>query len=182
MITVTIQIGNTDDKLSQAQWSRFVDEVRHWLERRSEQIHFAGCSPGGMPWQNACFVAEVDNQMMLRSQLRHFAAKYGQESIALTIGRTEFIRPRPAQIPSSEWGKRTKAAHDALKEASRHVVQLPPGWPWSMATDWLYRNWTIDCFSVIHDQATLFNRTDPVIADRSALVSDKPAYKYSIEG
>lgn len=131
-ITAVIQIGNSDDRLSQAKWSTFISHLNHWLDRNCEQVHFAGCSPASMPWQNACFVITIASRRSvqeLRERLAMYAANYEQDSIALTIGNTELIGPS--------------------------VIRA------IMPNEWLYRNWSIDCFSEIHDQATLFNRTDP---------------------
>lgn len=93
MSTVVIQIGNSDDKLSQAEWSEFVSYVRDAVGQYSEQIHFDGGSKIDAPWQNVCFVSEVSpsNQVRLLDHLRRIRAEYRQESVAVTVGETEFV-------------------------------------------------------------------------------------------
>lgn len=91
--TVVVQVGNSDDKLSQERWSFLVDEVAHIVKRDAEAIHFFGLSPGDAPWQNACWVAEVSEARIpeLRQALRVCAWDYGQDSVAWLEGSTEFL-------------------------------------------------------------------------------------------
>jgi len=45
MKTITIQIGNSDDKLSQASWSEFVERARQLISVHSRVVHFFGALP-----------------------------------------------------------------------------------------------------------------------------------------
>lgn len=95
-MTITVQIGNSDNQLTQAEWSEFVHETGKMLTNRSGQIHFHGCSHGAAKWQNAAWVAEVWNPQTaeeIRTDLRILARQFRQESIALTTGNTEFVSP-----------------------------------------------------------------------------------------
>jgi hypothetical protein len=99
MDVAVIQIGNSDDKLTQEQWSRFVSEVQDMLMLWRYPIYFHGCSVGSAPWQNACWVIDVRvfiNEPSAINTIRHklsvFAKKYKQDSIALTLGSTEFVK------------------------------------------------------------------------------------------
>ena len=56
--TVTIQIGNSDDKLTQKQWANFVNEVRSLIVQTGE-THFDGGSRNDARWQNFCWVVAV---------------------------------------------------------------------------------------------------------------------------
>lgn len=93
MTTITVQIGNSDDKLTQEEWSGYVWEVAIACEAFAEQVHFHGFSPAGEPWQNAAWVLSVSETFVLELQERLAAirAKYRQESIAWTEGATAFI-------------------------------------------------------------------------------------------
>lgn len=94
MKTAVIQIGNSDDKLTQRDWSRFVKDVEFAVSACCGQVHFSGYSPGGESWQNFCVVAEIDDDFggdRLRGYLSELVTKYKQESIALIIGETEFV-------------------------------------------------------------------------------------------
>lgn len=94
MLTVVISIGNSDDKLTQKQWSEFVMTVEKLLRRTRSQIHFSGGPSNSAPWQNWCWVVNLDggNLEMLRLHLKDICSKYKQESIALTVGMTELIQ------------------------------------------------------------------------------------------
>lgn len=91
MSTVTIQIGNNDDKLKQLEWSNFIFEVYSIIAHASNKVHFFGTSLGNSEWQNACWVIEYDGVRPLFERLRVIREKYKQDSVVVTIGKTEFI-------------------------------------------------------------------------------------------
>lgn len=93
MSTVTIQIGNSDDKLTQREWSAFCQAVNEAVSSRCRKVYFNGGSHWRAPWQNACWVAEVDNddRAPLKEALRNLRIAYRQESVAVTFGETQFI-------------------------------------------------------------------------------------------
>ena len=93
MATVTIQIGNSDNKLTQSEWSDFCSQVQLIVEEEKCTIHFRGYSPGDAPWQNACWVIELfdSNLNILRAMLAGIAKRFKQDSIAFTVGETEFV-------------------------------------------------------------------------------------------
>ena len=90
---MVVQIGNSDDKLSQKEWAEYHQQVSWEIDRFAKDVHFSGCSNGNDPWQNACFVFELENKTdtHLLMNLRKIREKYNQESIALSRGKTEFI-------------------------------------------------------------------------------------------
>lgn len=92
MSTVVVQIGNTDNKLTQQEWSEFYDEVDR-IMRDSGTVHFAAPSVGSAPWQNACWAVTLHapDTWYLRKRLRNLAADYQQDSIAFLVGETEFV-------------------------------------------------------------------------------------------
>lgn len=103
MSTVVIQIGNSDDKLTQQEWSEFVSDVQDLLiTEYNSQIHFHGVSVGSAPWQNACWVIDASKEWigepaivtMLRDELAALAKKYRQDNIAMTVGETEFVEAK----------------------------------------------------------------------------------------
>ena len=105
MKTVTIQIGNSDDKLTQQEWHLFVSDIECEISLFSENIHFSGASQGNAPWQNYAFVFEFndnkvkdsgvtvlgDQYKLLKERLSIVGKKYKQDSVAWTEGTTEFI-------------------------------------------------------------------------------------------
>ena len=93
MKTVTIQIGNSDDKLPQQMWATFVLRVREEIEANKANIHFEGGSRFDAAWQNACFVFNIRDDRIpnLKQRIIEIRETYQQDSVALTIGDTEFI-------------------------------------------------------------------------------------------
>lgn len=93
-MVVTLQIGNTDNRLTQQEWAAFVEEVNAEVDRSNPSVHFFGAPPTTASWQNAAWVAEAWNLESLagfKDRLTAIRKKYRQESVAFTIGQTEFI-------------------------------------------------------------------------------------------
>ena len=101
-MTVTIQIGNSDDKLTQVEWSEFVNYFNECINKfisliDNRHIHFFGMPPGDAPWQNACWVLELHNLdkganvEIIKQELRAIAKTYNQNCFAWTEGETEFV-------------------------------------------------------------------------------------------
>lgn len=93
METVTINIGNSDNKLIQQQWSDFVEKTREVVKKYCHEIHFDGGSKHDAPWQNACFVAVVEQQQKqsLCDDLGNVREEFFQNSTAVTFGQTLFV-------------------------------------------------------------------------------------------
>lgn len=92
MKSVVIQIGNSDDKLTQMQWAAFVARLRDCVERHDARIHFWGASANYEPWQNLCCVCESNGAMYpMLSEISEIRKEFKQDSVAVTIGGTEFI-------------------------------------------------------------------------------------------
>jgi hypothetical protein len=90
MKTVTIQIGNSDDKLTQVDWAHCVAEARQQIEAHVHQVHFFGWSEPSATWQNVCCVAEIEESRIrsLQDVLRNVANAWKQDCIAFTLGET----------------------------------------------------------------------------------------------
>jgi len=89
--TVVIQIGNSDDKLSQLEWSEYVREVKISLENYSDEIHFSGGPDVSVAWQNYCFVVTTKYPKSLEADLIEIRKEYRQDSIAIVVSDTRFI-------------------------------------------------------------------------------------------
>lgn len=98
-MTTIIQIGNSDDKLSQAQWSHYFKRVDEAIRRRANQVHFSGASYPSAEWQNAAWVFEIGENESLRlyDEMKVFCEMFNQDSIAWTEGKTIFVA-RPTQL------------------------------------------------------------------------------------
>jgi len=90
--TVTIQIGNSDDKLTQVEWHQFVREMTLAVHAGAYQVHFFGGPINYEPYQNAAWIIEIGgNCLSLRMTVEEIRKKYKQDSAAWTEGHTEFI-------------------------------------------------------------------------------------------
>lgn len=91
--SVSVQIGNSDDKLSQREWHQYVESVKVAIGASATCVHFFASSEGSQSWQNACWVFEIRKEgcatlMMALAELRkHFK----QDSVAWTEGDTIFV-------------------------------------------------------------------------------------------
>lgn len=81
---VYISIGNSDDKLGQAEWAVFHAEVAAVIRRAAHRMIGAWVSPSTDPWQNACWCIEIAESMAawLGNRLENLALAYKQDSIA----------------------------------------------------------------------------------------------------
>ena len=73
--TIVVQIGNSDDKLTQKRWSAFCREIYAILR------------------QYACFVAVFDEALLVHvfRDIKHQRHQFNQDSVAVVIGDTEFV-------------------------------------------------------------------------------------------
>lgn len=95
-----ISIGNSDDKLTQAEWSAFCIDIAAQVAALGH-THGAWFSVPNSRWQNACWCvefsgpdeqAEANVVAEARGVLGELARKYGQESIAFArVAATEFL-------------------------------------------------------------------------------------------
>jgi hypothetical protein len=93
MRTICIQIGNSDDKLTQAKWSDFVAMVGNAILSHDAKVHFFGGAPTWERWQNVCWVIDCPDSKvsLLRATLLGIRKVYLQESIGYLEGETEFL-------------------------------------------------------------------------------------------
>ena len=90
--TIVIQIGNSDNKLTQCMWAHYVEYMRAAIANIVYRMHFQGGSCFDAPWQNACWVCEVDIARIddLKAAVTHCRKQFEQDSAAVTTGETEF--------------------------------------------------------------------------------------------
>ena len=90
---VYISIGNSDDKLTQAEWATFYRET-NLLLRQYGHIHGQWVSEPASAWQNACWCLEFDekDRPVVTWSLATLATRYNQDSIAWAEApKTEFL-------------------------------------------------------------------------------------------
>lgn len=96
MSTVYISIGNSDDKLTQADWAKYVSIVRSIMRTEAGTVHGEWLSLPDSRWQNACWCVEVDDDCRsgLRESLAGAAHYARQDSIAWAeVASVDFITP-----------------------------------------------------------------------------------------
>ena len=92
-ITVSLQIGNSDDKLTQLQWSDFVTVIGNIIQMHKGEIHFFATSEGSQPWQNAAWIFNVSENSLkiLQKHVTETRKDFKQDSVAWLEGITVFI-------------------------------------------------------------------------------------------
>lgn len=86
-------IGNSDDKLTQAEWRDFIDDVDITLQL-ANHTHGRWFSEPKSQWQSACWCIEASEHWVeqgLKPVLSLLAGRYRQDSIALAKADTEFV-------------------------------------------------------------------------------------------
>ena len=88
-----VQIGNSDNKLRQADWARFVQRVGGIVRECATTIHFFGGPEKWAAWQKVCWVfdGEESRLMNLKVRLTEARKEFLQDSAAVTVGETEFV-------------------------------------------------------------------------------------------
>lgn len=103
--TIYVSIGNSDDKLTQLQWSCFVNAVDSTIRAYSNTVHGYWLSAPDSQWQNACWCFELGDArsaFALRRYLRLHAHHYSQESIAWAVAKTELLEAWDDAGPESD--------------------------------------------------------------------------------
>lgn len=91
MKTVSVQIGNSDNKLTQRRWSEFIKQFKDIMHEWCS-VHFCGGSHPDVVYQNYCIVGETHDVKTLKNNLSKLCEFYDQDSIAYTEGDVEFIK------------------------------------------------------------------------------------------
>jgi hypothetical protein len=93
-VTTYITIGNTDNKLTQQEWSAFITDMVMLVLEHTSEVHFAGFSHPSAPYQNACWCVDFatpNDQGNARSSLAMLKVKYRQDSIAWADAQVSFV-------------------------------------------------------------------------------------------
>ena len=90
---ISVQAGNSDNKLTQQEWSDFVRQLDAILDAHETARHFFGGSETYAKWQNVCFVCEVKAEELesLKESLKDCREFYHQDSVCLLVGKAEFV-------------------------------------------------------------------------------------------
>lgn len=84
MKTIYITIGNSDDKLKQAQWSKFYDLIDSDIRMLAKHVHGAWHSLPNAKWQNACWCVDIEEKraVELAYDVTETARLFQQDSVA----------------------------------------------------------------------------------------------------
>lgn len=95
-LTAYITIGNSDNKLSQQDWSAYCYLVEKLVQSYATHVFFMGYTLPNGDYQNACFSFATTPEVMtmIRGSLRNVARQFRQDSIALAVvGEVEMVKP-----------------------------------------------------------------------------------------
>lgn len=100
-VNLFIEIGNSDDKLTQREWSRFIAAVDSVIDSYSTRVFGRWFSSPESIYQNACFHFEVSGRVFnaMEEKLGVIAKRFNQSSIALTQGDTVFVTKEGKEVP-----------------------------------------------------------------------------------
>lgn len=94
MPSAYLAIGNSDDKLTQREWSEFIKEVDDRVSSMATEVHGRWFSAPDDPWQNACWSLHFKSDERLLDAARtivEIRRTYKQESAAWTVAEPVFI-------------------------------------------------------------------------------------------
>jgi len=91
--TICLQIGNTDNKLTQQEWAAFVNKIHDAVVRWCNEIYFSAPSVGWADWQNAAWIFSCNeaNMKYLQADVTDARKEFNQDSVAFLEGVTKFI-------------------------------------------------------------------------------------------
>lgn len=88
---ICIQIGNTDNKLTQQDWANYIKDIYELCVEHGT-VHFSGGSSAEKHYQNYCFcVSGVDRTVLLKGRIEKIRAHFKQDSVAWLHGKTDFV-------------------------------------------------------------------------------------------
>jgi hypothetical protein len=90
---VFISIDNSDDKLTQAEWGEFCDELKGIIILNADIIYGVWHSLPNSKYQNMCisFKHFRGNLPIIKEELAALCTKYNQDSIAFSYAKTTMI-------------------------------------------------------------------------------------------
>ncbi len=92
-MNVVLSIGNTDNRLTQAEWFAFVDEVRWLVAEFTDGVHFFGGPATWAKWQNVAWIFEMAEMdcAEFQAKLVRIREQYKQDSVFILTGEGKFV-------------------------------------------------------------------------------------------
>jgi hypothetical protein len=109
---IIVAIGNSDNRLTQAEWSAFWHECNALVHGATTyagtRLYGTWLSPANAPFQNAGWSLAFEIDMLplsreLQRSLRDVLRTYRQDSMAWTVGETQLIPAAPDFLPVYPW-------------------------------------------------------------------------------
>ena len=91
---IYLSIGNSDDKLSQLDWSKFITRITADVVYLANHIHGVWFSHPTSVWQNACWCLEFDDEATMKVAKEtaiSIRRQYRQDSVSWAVAKAEFI-------------------------------------------------------------------------------------------
>lgn len=107
---IYITVGNSDDKLSQLDWSCFTARIDHAVTEAAKhdgvQVHGRWYSLPTEPWQNACWCVDFAPDLFdafhkLKAACVAAGKHFRQDSIAWSIAATQLLDTRATETGSA---------------------------------------------------------------------------------
>jgi hypothetical protein len=94
-VSIYVSIGNSDDKLTQKEWSEFCNDLHTEIIAFRGSIHGRWFSASSDIYQNACICFEISdsNAKRLKGALKVLARQYGQDWIAWAEAELTKLEP-----------------------------------------------------------------------------------------
>lgn len=93
MTTICISIGNSDNKLTQMEWSAFVSDLDKIIQKYEATRHFFGGSVTWAAWQNVMWCCELptDSVDEIKRAISLVRIHYRQDAAFILYGSGEFV-------------------------------------------------------------------------------------------
>jgi hypothetical protein len=92
LTTVYVSIGNSDNKLTQSEWSNYLHSFRTCMTQFAKQVYGDWVSEPSSSYQNACIGIATETPLTLKAALTSLRAGHRQDSVAWAVAaETEFI-------------------------------------------------------------------------------------------
>ena len=96
-----VEIGNTDNRLTQKEWSEYIRMVDFYIRKLSQSVYFVGYSAGNEQYQNAAWHFSQGSLMdikHLRRYLNNIRVEFNQDAIAWSATIPDWIIDNPIQM------------------------------------------------------------------------------------
>jgi hypothetical protein len=93
-LTLSVLVGNSDNRLTQMEWSSYAGKVNDLVRACTYHTFFNGAPYTASLFQNHCWVFSIhkDDYDKFEGEVREVALHYEQESVAIVKGKTHILK------------------------------------------------------------------------------------------